>query len=269
VTPAPHAANDAETSPHHGRVVVLTSGGALGRIVVNGLCRHLGTLTVIVEQPEDKWRILRRRIRLLGPVAAMGQVALAIALRLDPRRKSRVESVCTRHELDRTAAHPGVTLHDVPSVNATACRALLAELQPAVVAVYGTRLLGRETLASVPAPFINYHAGITPKYRGQDPAYWARAEGDDAHAGVTIHLVDQGVDTGAVLYQAPVTFAPDDRLDTYQFVQAATAIPLFARAIEDALAGRLAPRSVDLPSRKWFPPTLWGYVATGLSRGVW
>jgi hypothetical protein len=53
----------------------------------------------------------------------------------------------------------------------------------------------------VPSPFINYHAGINPKYRGQDPAYWARVQGDAEHAGITIHLVDEGVDTGAVLFQ--------------------------------------------------------------------
>ena len=86
---------------------------------------------------------------------------------------------------------------------------------------------------------------------------------------MTIHLVDEGVDTGAVLYQAQVTFDPGDTIATYQYVQAATALPLFVRAIEDALAGRLTPRRVDLPSQKWFPPTLWGYLATGLTRGVW
>ena len=155
------------------------------------------------------------------------------------------------------------------SVNSPECRALLARLNPAVVGVYGTRILQPATLASVAASFINYHAGINPKYRGQHPGYWALAEGDAENAGVTIHLVDEGVDTGSVLYQTRVTFAPEDTIASYQHLQAAHAIPLFARAIEDAKAGRLVPRAVDLPSRQYFPPTLWGYLATGLSRGVW
>ncbi len=82
-------------------------------------------------------------------------------------------------------------------------------------------------------------------------------------------MVDQGVDTGAVLYQAQVAFAPEDTISTYQHVQAATALPLFARALEDAIAGRLRPRRVSLPSQLWFPPTLWAYLTTGLTRGVW
>lgn len=267
--PASHMVSHAEPDSKPPRIVVLTAQGALSRIVVNGLATRLGPLTVISEQPESKGEILRRRIRLLGPVRAAGQVALSFALRLDPKRKARYQRVLETHRLDASPDNPAVTLHSVPSVNSDACRDLLTKLAPAVVAVYGTRLLKRATLQAVDAPFINYHAGITPKYRGQDPGYWALATGDAGNAGVTIHLVDEGVDTGAVLYQAQVTFDPGDTIATYQYVQAATALPLFVRAIEDALAGRLTPRRVDLPSQKWFPPTLWGYLATGLTRGVW
>lgn len=119
------------------------------------------------------------------------------------------------------------------------------------------------------APFINYHAGINPKYRGQHPGYWALVHGDPEHAGVTIHLVDEGVDTGAVLYQARVAFTCEDDITTYQWLQMAHALPLFAAALEDALAQRLTPKRVDLPSRQWFPPTLWAYAWNGMTRGVW
>jgi methionyl-tRNA formyltransferase len=135
--------------------------------------------------------------------------------------------------------------------------------------VYGTRLLKRETLGCIDAPFINYHAGINPKYRGQNGAYWARRSADPDHAGVTIHLVDEGVDTGDVLYQARVELAPSDNIATYQHRQMAVALPLLIRAIEDAVSGRLQPRRVDLPSRQWFHPTLWGYLRAGLAEGVW
>jgi methionyl-tRNA formyltransferase len=145
----------------------------------------------------------------------------------------------------------------------------LKRLAPSAVAVYGTRIIRRATLDATRAPFINYHAGINPKYRGQHPGYWALVAGDRENVGVTIHLVDEGIDTGSVLYQARVAFAPEDTIATYQHVQAAHALPLFARAVEDALARRLTPRFVDLPSRQWFPPTLWDYLSNGLVRGVW
>ena len=39
--------------------------------------------------------------------------------------------------------------------------------------------------------------------------------------------------------------------------------------IEEALDGRLAPSRVDMPSRQWFPPTLWSYLRGGVTGGVW
>jgi folate-dependent phosphoribosylglycinamide formyltransferase PurN len=249
-------------------IVLLTSGGPLANIVANGLAERVGRLTVIEERPEAKSDVVRRRIRLQGLLTALGQVGFGMFQRLFWPNSKRQSAIWKAHGLD-PAQPKQLTIHRVPSVNSAECRALLQALRPRVVAVYGTRILKSETLRAVAAPFINYHAGINPKYRGQHPGYWALAEGDADNAGVTIHLVDAGVDTGSVLYQARVTFAPEDTIASYQHLQAAHALPLFARAIEAAKTGRLSPRTVDLPSRQFFPPTLWGYLATGLSRGVW
>lgn len=51
-------------------------------------------------------------------------------------------------------------------MNADACRRQLARLEPAVVLDIGTPNIGRETQASVPARFMNYYAGINPRYCG-------------------------------------------------------------------------------------------------------
>ena len=237
--------------------------------MINGLARRLGALTVIEEQPEPKSVIIRRRARRLGWPAAIGQVGFGLAQRALTRfSRQRLEGIWREHHLDPTI-DPGIAVHKVDSVNSDAGIALLQTLRPAVVGVYGTRILKPATLRCIDAPFINYHAGVNPKFRGQHPAYWALSTGEVGLAGVTIHLVDDGVDTGDVLYQSPVEFSPTDNVATYQHRQAAVALPLFAAGIEDALAGRLRPRRVDLPSQLWFPPTLWRYVYTGLVRRVW
>lgn len=251
------------------RVVVLTAGGPLAWSVVNGLVERLGPLTVVEENSETKGEIIRRRLKLVGPVATAGQIAFGLLQRLLAKRaEPRLAAIRAQYGLDPRKTD-GIPVHRVASLNSDAARELVATLQPDVVAVYGTRLLSRKTLGCVPAPFINYHAGINPKYRGQHPAYWALAAGDAENAGVTVHLVDAGVDTGSVLYQARVAFAPEDTISTYQTLQAATGIPLFARAIEDALENRIKPRVVDLPSQNHLPPTIWRYLRNGVGKGVW
>jgi methionyl-tRNA formyltransferase len=237
--------------------------------VANALARRFGTITVLQETPEPKWLILRRRARRLGVTTALGQAICGVVLKLRTRAaRSRIGTIMTAYNLD-PAPPAGLDIRHISSVNAKSCRDALRELKPDVVAVYGTRIIRRDTLRAVCAPFINYHAGINPKYRGQHPGYWALVNGDIEHAGVTIHLVDEGVDTGAVLYQARVAFMSEDDITTYQWLQMAHALPLFAAAIEDGLANRVTPKRVDLPSRQWFPPTLWAYAWNGVTRGVW
>lgn len=258
-----------EAAARTGPVVLLMSGSQLGACVANDLARRFPDLVIIAEPPETKATIIRRRARLLGWLPTLGQVACGVLLRMaeglaEPRRRHIVERLGVASQID-----PSLTVHRVPSVNSQACHDLLRELAPSVVAVYGTRILRPATLAATGAPFINYHAGINPKYRGQHPAYWALVADDAPNAGVTIHLVDKGVDTGDVLYQAPVTFAPADTILTYQWVQLETALPLLNRAIEDARHGCLAPRRVSLPSKQYFPPTLWSYLWNGLTKRVW
>ncbi len=255
--------------PRSGPVVLLMAGGALGWIVANRLAKRFPGLVILEENPESKASVIRRRARLLGWPSALGQAACGVALRaLDRRASARRHAICKQHSLQpQPAAQADV--RRIPSVNSPQCRALLAELQPSVVAVYGTRILSRQTLAAVGAPFINYHAGINPKYRGQHPAYWALANRDAANAGVTVHLVDHGVDTGGVLYQAQVKFEPGDTIATYQWAQMPVALPLFEHAIADGVVGSLRPCRVSLPSAQYFPPTLWTYLWIGMARSVW
>lgn len=251
------------------RIVLLTAGGPLGWCVANGLARTFDDFVVIQEEPEEKLHIIRRRARLLGWPSALSQAACGIALRSRSRlAKSRIDEICSQSGL-KTEPDPRLDVRRVSSVNDERCLQLLRELSPAVVAVYGTRILKGAILSCVEAPFINYHAGINPKYRGQHPAYWALASRDEVNAGITIHLVDTGVDTGEVLYQSRVTFQSSDTILTYQWVQMAAALPLFTQAIADGVAGSLKAQSVDLPSRQHFPPTLGQYIKNGLQRGVW
>ena len=261
-----HQSSETPTAP---RIVLLMTGGPMGWSVANALARRFDNLHLLIEEPEAKWAIVRRRARLLGWPRALGQAAGGVAHKFLARAsQSRIDRLCQAQNL-LCAPQPEIPAQHVGSVNSEACRAALAALRPAVVAVYGTRIIRLETLRAIAVPVLNYHAGINPKYRGQHPGYWALVNRDAENAGVTIHVVDEGVDTGGVVAQARVDFEPSDNITTYQWRQLVVALPLLQRAIEDAAAGRLEPYRVNLPSAQHFPPTLWAYAWYGATRGVW
>ncbi|MDQ4041594.1 MAG: formyl transferase, partial [Actinomycetota bacterium] len=116
---------------------------------------------------------------------------------------------------------------------------------------------------------LNVHAGITPLYRGVHGGYWALAEDRPDLVGTTVHLVDEGVDTGPVVERRTFSVEREDSFATYPYLHTAHGLPGLLAAVERALAGELRPVDpLDLPSRVRYHPTLWGYLVTRARRGV-
>jgi methionyl-tRNA formyltransferase len=56
---------------------------------------------------------------------------------------------------------------------------------------------------------INIHYGILPQYRGWHPINWAIIN-DEKQTGYTIHLMDEGIDSGPILFQRRIKLIDDD-----------------------------------------------------------
>ena len=251
------------------QIVALTAGGPHSWIMINALRKQFGDFPVILEDGEPDARLWRRRTKLLGPLKVASMQAARIPMKLTKRGARRViDEMIERHGLEPEAP-AGSQLLTVPSVNSDACRDALARFAPKAVFVVSTRMIGKRTLGCIEAPFINYHSGINPAYRGMFGGYFALANGEPEHFGATVHLVDEGVDTGGILYQSRLRPEPGDTFHTYLWRQAAGSRDIVVSAMQDAVSGTLSPVHVNLPSRQWFAPTLGGYVWAGLRRGVW
>ena len=78
-----------------------------------------------------------------------------------------------------------------------------------LVVSYGYRhILKKEVIESSNAPIINLHISYLPWNRGAHPNFWSFY--DCTPSGVTIHLIDKGVDTGAIIYQKYVNFNKEE-----------------------------------------------------------
>jgi len=55
---------------------------------------------------------------------------------------------------------------------------------------------------------LNLHSAPLPKYRGVSPVNWALKNNETEH-GVTLHVVDEGVDTGPIISQMKFTIYPE------------------------------------------------------------
>jgi folate-dependent phosphoribosylglycinamide formyltransferase PurN len=237
-------------------------------IAYNRLAREFGAFPCIIEERLSRRTMARYRARKLGWFAVASQVGFIALIRpwLARAASGRIKAICREKDLERTppmAAH----IHHVETVNSEACRDLIRRYDPKVIAVNGTRIIGKETLASTSAIILNTHQGITPQYRGAHGGYWALYNNDRARCGVTVHLVDSGIDTGNIVSQALIEPDADDNFCSYPFLQIAAAFPLLKKAVADALEGKLESRSAEGPSGLWYHPGFFQYLRARM-RGV-
>jgi phosphoribosylglycinamide formyltransferase-1 len=71
------------------------------------------------------------------------------------------------------------------------------------------RLIGPTLLSAFPERIINIHPSLLPAFPGKDAIGQALAAGVP-RTGVTIHYVDEGMDTGPIIAQWPVTIDPGE-----------------------------------------------------------
>ena len=156
-----------------------------------------------------RFRNFRRNVRKDGAGYALRRAAEAINRILDkyadrviPRaevdellRKTFPESTFTLSELSLKLHCP---LLEVGNLNESPALDTLRECAPDLGVVLGTRILKRPTFSIPALGCINLHKGKVPEFRGMPPAFWELYEGAES-AGVTVHFVDEGLDTGDII----------------------------------------------------------------------
>ena len=100
-------------------------------------------------------------------------------------------------------------------------------------------ILKSEFLNMFPQGVINLHPALLPYNRGQYPNVWSIVEGTPA--GVTLHYVDEGTDTGDIIAQQEVPVEPIDTGETLYRKLERASLTLFQETWPLIKAGR-APR---------------------------
>ncbi|MFC0302204.1 phosphoribosylglycinamide formyltransferase [Virgibacillus soli] len=96
------------------------------------------------------------------------------------------------------------------------------------------RMIGPNLLNEYTGKIVNIHPSLLPAFPGKDAitrAYKARSE----QTGVTIHYVDEGMDTGPIICQQPVPIHEQDTLETLQTRIQKTEHQLYPKVIKELI----------------------------------
>jgi phosphoribosylglycinamide formyltransferase 1 len=110
------------------------------------------------------------------------------------------------------------------------------EVDMIVLAGY-MRLIGPTLLNSFEGKIVNIHPSLLPAFPGKDAIGQALAAGVDT-TGVTIHYVDEGMDTGPIIASAAVRVAAGETRESLQKKIQRIEHSLYPEVLEELLNGK-------------------------------
>jgi methionyl-tRNA formyltransferase len=122
-------------------------------------------------------------------------------------------------------------------------------LSPDLIVVFSMSQLLKPIIYKIPKyGTINIHPSILPKYRGPNPDFWHYMN-MEKEQGITIHYIDEGEDTGDILYQqvvsVPLGMKSPERLD---LLITNTAVPALFKVIDGIHNNTIVPYAQPIES---------------------
>jgi methionyl-tRNA formyltransferase len=217
----------------------------------------------------DRWSV-----PALEALAAAEGLQVALVLTNPPRPAGR-GSRLTRTSVAETASRLGLPLAEVEGVRAGAgLRAVRSAAPDVLVVVAYGELLSREVLEIAPLGAVNVHFSLLPRWRGAAPVQRALLAGD-AVTGVTVMLMDAGLDTGPLLASEREPVRDDDDAGSLGSRLADRGGQLLVAELRRLADGTATPRPQDpalatpapkiTPQERWIS---WDEPATAVVRRV-
>ncbi len=210
-------------------------------------------------------------------IPALTRSAPVAAIRLPERRARRSELPLAGRAAEPTdqtileiAREAGIAVYEVGRLAASATLDLIRGYAPDAlcVACFDRRipaaLLGMTRLGC-----LNVHPSLLPENRGADPLFWTFQRGD-RETGVTIHLMDSGLDSGPVLAQRRIAVAEGVVEAVLERECATVGGELLVAALRGLASGSLTPEPQDESRATSYPvPQADDYVISGEKPARW
>jgi len=235
-----------------------------------GLARWLATFTslagvVVIREPNARfWKRVKREIERVGPLRFLDVSLFQIYYRLflasadDEWQGAMLRKLEARYE----AVSQSVRQLETESPNSSETEQFLRDIQPDLILARCKSILGKRIFTQSRVGTFVMHPGICPEYRNAHGCFWALANRDSSHVGMTLLKVDAGVDTGPVY--GYYTYDYDEVSESHIVIQNRVVfenLDSLETRFREILGGTAA--TIDIQGRKsqaWGQPWLTRYL---------
>jgi len=208
------------------RIIVITQGNLA--LIDNLLQTNNQVVGVVQAAPRKKQSKIIEHFK--KPIAGIYYL-------LNPRPKTMIDY----------AKSKGIPYYYLDKEDMDRAEEWFRNLNPDIIVVSSMSHLLRKNIINIPKyGVINYHHSYLPDYRGPNPLFWMYYD-YVLDPGVTVHYIDEGEDTGDIIYQGKVAIETGEPLTSCLKKSDELGYRLLRKAIEEIQHGK-APR-ITQPTR--------------------
>jgi folate-dependent phosphoribosylglycinamide formyltransferase PurN len=226
-------------------ILILTSYQPHNIYVVNRIVKDKEVIGRVIEDrglvkkdTTDKWRLwngIRKRYGLIKAIDRYLYIKYYARFVQERETQAKIDMLFPGGK--KVEYEDDVPTIEVGSVNDEKVVEFVSRLSPDVICVCGTSVVKPRVFNLAKYGSINIHVGITPEYRSAKPIEWALYNKDYDNVGVTVHFVDEGIDTGDIIYQEAIQISPGDSVGSIYAKCKIKGCDLMLRAVSDIEEG--------------------------------
>jgi len=182
----------------------------------------------------SRLRRARRRLRTQGLFKTVSHwLGSSFIGRREGKRDSRIlDELFDADSLREWWGQSGVQPFKVLGLNHPQCQKALESIAPDIILRVSGGILKSHIFSQAKLATLNIHHGQAPLIRGISSIVWGIIEARRDWIGATIHLIDEGIDTGAILWRGAPQLSAGDTAATLFFRAHLEAVAALRRLLE-------------------------------------
>lgn len=163
-------------------------------------------------------------------------------------------------EIEKLLSQHDIQIYNIKDVNCDGSINLFMSHKPDIfVSMSFDQIMKEKIINATKFGFLNCHAGLLPFYRGRNTLNWALINGEDAF-GISVHVIDEGVDTGPLVLQEMFPISESDDYSTLLDLAHRSCPRVLMRGLDKYIAEprNVTPQSEISDKHSYFPKRIKG-----------
>lgn len=215
-------------------------------------CKHLDEIkAVVISRPMGKKSLFDLAKQMYNFYGFSDFVRVGfkfVYYKLKSRRKllkSKSASIPRTYSVKQTAQLYGIEVIERSDLNSKSFLSFIKQYSADLFISVASPIIFKNELINIPKlDCINIHNAPLPKYRGMLPNFWQLYHGEK-EAGITIHRINDGIDTGDILLQHFILIHPGETLDHLIKKTKREGANIMTEVIESFRNGRVRYKKMD------------------------